>query len=97
MMHKFMVPVFAVTACQLVNAQTPPVVGVWEQLAVASKPGDQAPQRRDFIFTNQKLDADTVFSGLVDVGPHAAVLCCVKANKDASLSLANLAPPTLKA
>ncbi|WP_186041097.1 hypothetical protein [Burkholderia gladioli] len=90
MMRKFVVSIAALAACHLAHAQASPAVGIWEQLSVASAQGDHARQRRDFVFTNQKLDEDTVFSGLVDVGTRAAVVCCVKVQKGAALTLTQL-------
>jgi len=59
------------------NAQELPIVGLWEKIPVSTGAG-KLVARTSFIFTNKKLAAPTLFSGLRDSGDGMDVLCCVE-------------------
>ncbi|QBE65944.1 hypothetical protein [Pseudoduganella lutea] len=70
--------IYASTLCMLAKccfALGAPVVGLLEQYPVMAD-GMNVTARPTYIFTNQKLDAPTVFSGLVGVSNRLSVLCC---------------------
>lgn len=82
--------IIVVVACGIARAQQAPVVGVWEQLPVGDGQGGQSAVRHDVVFVDAKLADDTVFSALADAGKSNSVLCCIKVDKGASITLANL-------
>jgi hypothetical protein len=67
-------------------AQSEPVVGLWEKIAVAG-PGGKLVARTSYIFTNQKLTEETVFTAFQNVKPMS-LICCIKVK--------NLRPVELK-
>jgi len=69
------------------NAQGDPVVGVWEKVPVAG-PGAKLVARTNYIFTNQRLTQETVFSAVPEADP-LSVACCIRVK--------NLTPLDLKA
>ncbi|WP_431823327.1 hypothetical protein [Burkholderia sp. F1] len=90
-MKKIVMCAFVALTCQLSFAEQPPVVGLWEQLPAGEVGGSSAnPRRIDIVFVDRKIDEDTRFNGLVDIGTKASVLCCVKVSKGASITLKEL-------
>lgn len=90
-MRKIAICIFWASTCQFAFAEQPPIVGLWEQLAAGdtSNPSGHF-QRVDIVFADQKIDEDTQFSGLMGDGSIYPVLCCVKASKDALITLPGL-------
>jgi hypothetical protein len=58
------------------HAQNEPIVGVWEKMTVGG-PGGTLVARTNYIFTNRKLEQETVFSG-VQQARSLSVICCIK-------------------
>jgi hypothetical protein len=85
-MKKFAMLLSLVYAFDGAQAQTEPVVGLWEKIAVAG-PGGKLVARTNYIFTNKKLTEETVFSAFQNVKP-LTVICCIKVK--------NLKPVELK-
>ncbi|MGV2292995.1 hypothetical protein AAHK20_30100 [Trinickia sp. YCB016] len=90
-MRKIAVCILMASTCQLAFAEQPPVVGLWEQLAAGDTGGTPVNiQRVNVVFVDRKIDEDTRFSGLFDVGTKAEVLCCIKVSKSALITLPDL-------
>lgn len=69
------------------HAQSEPVVGIWEKLAV-SDDNSNLVARVNYVFTSRKLTEETVFTAIQNDDP-LKVVCCVKVK--------NLNPIELKA
>ena len=85
-MKKFAILFALLTAFGSVQAQTEPAVGLWEKMAVAG-PGGSLVARTSYIFTNQKLTEETVFTAFQNTKP-VILICCIKVK--------NLKPVELK-
>lgn len=90
-MRKIAIYILVALTSQFVFAEQPPTVGLWEQLPTGYTGGTPTnSQRVDIVFVNRKIDEDTQFSALVDAGTKIAILCCVKVNKNALITLSGL-------
>jgi len=58
------------------QAQSEPVVGMWEKLAVSDE-NSNLVARVSYVFTEKKLTEETVFTGIQNDDP-LTIICCVK-------------------
>jgi hypothetical protein len=72
----------AVSGCRAADA---PVLGVWEQLVVARADAPTNLIRRNFIFSDKKIERKTIFSAFADAfdGP----ICCIEVSNPMSIDL----------
>jgi hypothetical protein len=89
-MKRVIASVFVYFACGIAHAQQIPTVGVWEQLPIGDGQGHQKVVRHDLLFLDSKLVGKTVFSAVIDAGKSNSVLCCIKVEKDAAITLPDL-------
>jgi hypothetical protein len=89
-MKKIVASAVVLLTCGVAQAQQIPAVGVWEQLPIGDGQSGQKVVRHDVVFVDRKLANDTVFSALTDAGKSNSVLCCIKVNKDAAITLPDL-------
>jgi hypothetical protein len=75
-----------VVACAGCHANGLPVLGVIEQIPVTEN-GPRVIARPIYILTDQKLDNQTVFSGLQGVSSTLTVVCCYEVKNTTPTSL----------
>jgi len=90
MMGMRLIPLFLslVTAFGVAHAESEPAVGIWEKYSVTDGAG-KLVARTNYVFTNQRLTDETVFTAIRKTDP-LRIVCCVKVKNLKPLELKEL-------